>query len=208
MPATSSLGPSSSGGDILDLLGGTSSTSAPAMNSNPALNNPMDLLSSLGLGTAPTTTPTPNIMSAQPPSMMSYDFTGQGLLGDGTNGEASSILSMEGYNKNGLVINFDFSRQPGSTDLTVTMTAVYNGSTEITDFVFQAAVPKSFRLDLQPPSGNKIAAFGMGNVTQKMLIKNPNKQQLKLRLRLQYKLEGKTVSEIDDVKNIPEATWN
>jgi len=33
-------------------------------------------------------------------------------------------------------------------------------------------------------------------------------QQLKLRLRLQYKLEGKTVSEIDDVKNIPEATWN
>jgi len=49
----------------------------------------MDLLSSLGLGTAPTTTPTPNIMSAQPPSMMSYDFTGQGLLGDGTNGEGA-----------------------------------------------------------------------------------------------------------------------
>lgn len=32
-------------------------------------------------------------------------------------------------------------------------------------------------------------------------------QQLKLRLRLQFKREGNPMSEIDDIKNIPEAAW-
>lgn len=85
------------------------------------------------------------------------------------------MRSIEGYNKNGLALNFDFDRTVGSPDVTVTMTATNNGNSEITDFVFQAAVPKSFQLNLQPPSGNKIAAFGLGNVNQRMVIKNPNK---------------------------------
>lgn len=82
---------------------------------------------------------------------------------------------MVGYNKNGLSLNFDFIRAPGSNDVTINMTATNNGNSEIADFVFQAAVPKSFTLNLQPPSGNQIAAFGLGNVTQSMLIKNPTK---------------------------------
>ena len=80
-----------------------------------------------------------------------------------------------GYNKNGLNLNFDFVRAPGSNDVTINMTATNSGNSEITDFVFQAAVPKSFALNLQPPSGNQIAAFGLGSVTQSMLIKNPTK---------------------------------
>ena len=80
-----------------------------------------------------------------------------------------------GYNKNGLNLNFDFVRAPGSNDVTINMTATNSGNSEITDFVFQAAVPKSFALSLQPPSGNQVAAFGLGSITQSMLIKNPTK---------------------------------
>lgn len=88
---------------------------------------------------------------------------------------ASSIPSIEGYNKNGLSINFDFVRSPGSPDVTITVTATNSGSSEITDFVFQAAVPKAFQLNLQPPSGSTIAAFGLGNVSQTMIIKNASR---------------------------------
>lgn len=86
-----------------------------------------------------------------------------------------NVPSIEGYNKDGLVINFDFKRTSNNPDVTVTMNATNQGNNEITDFVFQAAVPKAFQLTLHSPSGSSIPAFGMGAVTQSMLIKNPNK---------------------------------
>lgn len=88
---------------------------------------------------------------------------------------ASSIPSVEGYSKNGLTLNFDFDRSTSSPDVTITVTAANSGTSELTDFVFQAAVPKSFQLNLQPPSGNTVAAFGMGTVSQRMVVKNPNR---------------------------------
>jgi len=142
-------------------------------------------------------------------SMSIMDDFGLGLVGPpATNGDSSSsIPSLVAYNKNSLSLNLDFVRAPGSLDVTINMTATNSGNSEITDFVFQAAVPKSFSLSLQPPSGNQIAAFGLGSVTQSMLIRNPTKQQLKLRLRLQFTKDGSQMKEIEDVSNIPEAAW-
>ncbi|CAI9542844.1 unnamed protein product, partial [Staurois parvus] len=61
--------------------------------------------------------------------------------------------SIEVYNNGNLQVEFSFLRPPSSPSLLVINSrAINNSSTNITDFLLQAAVPKSVQLQLQAPS--------------------------------------------------------
>ncbi|CAG2183028.1 unnamed protein product [Oppiella nova] len=75
------------------------------------------------------------------------------------------------------------------------------------EFLFSAAVPKTFQLQLMPPSSNRIAESNMGAVNQVIKVTNPNKNPLKLRLKIEYQHNGNKVQETSDVTSFPVTTW-
>ncbi|OTF77825.1 hypothetical protein BLA29_005685 [Euroglyphus maynei] len=87
------------------------------------------------------------------------------------------------------------------------MIATNSTDQPMNDFLFQAAVPKSFQLQLMPPSSTIIPSNSNGSIKQMIKVINPNKAQLKMRLRLSYKCQDKNTLEQCDVTNFPKQTW-
>jgi AP-1 complex subunit gamma-1 len=113
--------------------------------------------------------------------------------------------SIVAYNKNNLKI--DFSLQRELTTITIQLTVSNHSGADMTNFVFQAAVPKSFQLQLLPPSGNLVSANNMGVVTQTIKLNNPSSAQPRLRIRISYQQNGQTVEDTSEINNFPPSTW-
>uniref|UniRef100_A0A8B9I1B7 AP-1 complex subunit gamma n=1 Tax=Astyanax mexicanus TaxID=7994 RepID=A0A8B9I1B7_ASTMX len=101
------------------------------------------------------------------------------------------------------------SSQPLFNDTAAVITIHASNSTEadMTDFVFQAAVPKTFQLQLLSPSSNIVPALNQGSVTQVIRVLNPQKQQLRMRIKLTYTLKGAPVQDLAEVNNFPPQSW-
>uniref|UniRef100_A0A8C8K8B6 AP-1 complex subunit gamma n=1 Tax=Oncorhynchus tshawytscha TaxID=74940 RepID=A0A8C8K8B6_ONCTS len=82
------------------------------------------------------------------------------------------------YEKNGVTLKLQTDRQT-DTGMTITLTATNSTDREITSLTLQAAVPKSVQLQMKAPSGDVIPAHGLGQVTQTVLLNNPNKVGLR-----------------------------
>uniref|UniRef100_A0A8B9HUS7 AP-1 complex subunit gamma n=1 Tax=Astyanax mexicanus TaxID=7994 RepID=A0A8B9HUS7_ASTMX len=119
-----------------------------------------------------------------------------------------SIPPMTAYNKNGLKIEFTFERSNPNPNISViTIHASNSTEADMTDFVFQAAVPKTFQLQLLSPSSNIVPALNQGSVTQVIRVLNPQKQQLRMRIKLTYTLKGAPVQDLAEVNNFPPQSW-
>ncbi|XP_055471891.1 AP-1 complex subunit gamma-like 2 isoform X2 [Psammomys obesus] len=118
------------------------------------------------------------------------------------------IPSVRVFQREGLQLDLSFVR-PSETPalLLVTATATNSSKEDVTHFVCQAAVPKSFQLQLQAPSGDTVPAQGGLPITQVFRVLNPNKAPLRLKLRLTYNHFGRPVQEIFEVDGLPVETW-
>uniref|UniRef100_A0A8C2JRB9 AP-1 complex subunit gamma n=1 Tax=Cyprinus carpio TaxID=7962 RepID=A0A8C2JRB9_CYPCA len=134
--------------DLLDLLGGTDTPLQPSP--------------------APTSTPT---------TTSSADLLN--LLGglEITPGEKFSLYRKM-YMFGIITIKKKKKKKRNSKNVTVTLIASNSTQNDITNFTLQAAVPKSVQLQMKAPSGNVIPAHGLGQVTQTVLLNNPNKASL------------------------------
>ncbi|EZA58238.1 AP-1 complex subunit gamma-1 isoform X3 [Ooceraea biroi] len=203
---------------LLDLLGTTdvgvtmpataaataskhSSPSSAAVTHN---NDLLDLLS-LDLNTPTVATPTLPLQpqpSATPifsPTSTS-NFLVDGLLS--TPSAQNETPTMVILDKAGLKITFKVERPPDIPDLLViNMLAQNSGSTTLTDFLFQAAVPRTFQLQMLPPSSTVIPPSGQ--VTQVLRVTNMNRTQLRMRLRISYTGPTGPVLEQTEVNNFP-----
>ncbi|XP_030043620.1 AP-1 complex subunit gamma-like 2 isoform X2 [Microcaecilia unicolor] len=161
-----------------------------------------DLLDLLGALDDPSPAPVPQPVTEVLP-------TGPALLDLlGASSKPAAIPPLTVYNKNGLQISFTFQK-PGTNPSLLNITASVTNSTaaDVTDFVFQAAVPKTLQLQLQAPSGNVVQALNSSAVTQLIQILNPQKVPLKMRLRLTYSHFGGAVQEVCEVSSFPPVTW-
>uniref|UniRef100_A0A8C7TV96 AP-1 complex subunit gamma n=1 Tax=Oncorhynchus mykiss TaxID=8022 RepID=A0A8C7TV96_ONCMY len=121
------------------------------------------------------------------------------LLGD---------LSLSTYSKNGLKIEFTFERaNPNPNIAVITIHATNTTEADMTEFVFQAAVPKTFQLQLLSPSSNIVPALNQGSVTQVIRVLNPQKQQLRMRVKLTYTHKGSPIQDLAEVNNFPPQSW-
>ncbi|XP_049469022.1 AP-1 complex subunit gamma-like 2 isoform X1 [Panthera uncia] len=119
-----------------------------------------------------------------------------------------SIPNLRVFEREGLQLHLSFVRPSGTPALLLIMvTATNTSGADVTHFICQAAVPKSFQLQLQAPSGDALPAQGGLPVTQLLRILNPNKAPLRLKLRLTYNHFGQSVQEIFEVNNLPVETW-
>ncbi|XP_043841659.1 AP-1 complex subunit gamma-like 2 [Dromiciops gliroides] len=118
------------------------------------------------------------------------------------------IPGLKVFDREGLQMNLSFVRPPETPALLlITATAINTSKSDVTHFVCQAAVPKSFQLQLQIPSGDTVPAEGGRPITQILRVLNPNKAPLRMRLRLTYDHFGQSVQEIFEVKDFPPDTW-
>jgi len=125
-----------------------------------------------------------------------------------TNGSAGGIPSMIAFEKNGLKLEFQLERSAATPNvLTITLNATNSNLQPISEFVFQAAVPKSFQLQLLSPSGSSLPANCEGCVTQVIKINNPQKSALRMRLRMTYSINGQAVTETGEANNFPPAAY-
>ncbi|KAL2790158.1 AP-1 complex subunit gamma-like 2 isoform 3 [Daubentonia madagascariensis] len=118
------------------------------------------------------------------------------------------IPNLKVFEREGVQLNLSFIRPPGTPALIlITVTVTNSSGGDVTHFICQAAVPKSFQLQLQAPSGDTVSARGGLPITQLFRILNPNKAPLRLKLRLTYNHFGQPVQEIFEVNNLPVETW-
>ncbi|XP_063074594.1 AP-1 complex subunit gamma-like 2 isoform X2 [Engraulis encrasicolus] len=111
------------------------------------------------------------------------------------------------YEKNGLTLTLRCDSKT-DTAVTVTFTASNSSSSDISSFTLQVAVPKSVQLQMKAPSGNAVPALGAGQVTQTVLLNNPNKVNLKMRVRVQYSREGSTCQDVLQIDSLPAPAWH
>jgi len=118
---------------------------------------------------------------------------------------SNSIPSMIAFDKNGLKINLTFERQ--DTTLFIYLQAMNSTSSPILNFVFKAAVPKTFNLELFSPSNTLIPPHQSGDIRQTIKIANPNRDKLRMRIKLTYQHENKSINEDVELNNFPEQCY-
>ncbi|RDX94537.1 AP-1 complex subunit gamma-2 [Mucuna pruriens] len=240
--------PSSSGGDLLqDLLGvdllPASQQSGAGQASKSGNDVLLDLLS-IGSPSAQSSSPTVDILASNSSNKVSSldDLSSLSLSTKTTSNAAPTMDLLDGFGPSSLTENngpvypsitafessslrltFNFSKQPGNPQTTVIQATFMNlTSNTYTDFVFQAAVPKShaiaswlflsngwilafLQLHLDPASSNTLPAAGNGSLTQNLKITNSQhgKKSLVMRIRIAYKINGKDTLEEGQVNNFP-----
>uniref|UniRef100_UPI00358F7CFB ADP-ribosylation factor-binding protein GGA1-like n=1 Tax=Myxine glutinosa TaxID=7769 RepID=UPI00358F7CFB len=122
----------------------------------------------------------------------------------------SSSLPVTAYDGHGLRVLLHFAREPplGRSDvLVVVLSLLSTAPLSVQRLLFQAAVPKSMRVKLQPPSGTELPPFNPlvppSAITQVMLLANPNKEKVRLRYKLTFLLGEESHSEVGEVDSFP-----
>ncbi|KAM5274871.1 ADP-ribosylation factor-binding protein GGA3 isoform 1-T1 [Ctenodactylus gundi] len=122
----------------------------------------------------------------------------------------SSALPVTAYDKNGFRILFHFAKEcpPGRPDVLVVVVSMLNTAPlPVRSIVLQAAVPKSMKVKLQPPSGTELSPFSPiqppAAITQVMLLANPMKEKVRLRYKLTFALGEQLSTEVGEVDQFP-----
>ena len=110
---------------------------------------------------------------------------------------------VETYSEEGLTVFLTHSREPGTTVARFEATINSSNSHEFEDFTFQVAVPKSQQLQMLAPSGTTLSITEP--ITQVFRVNNPEGAQVRLRLRIVYKIDGEEVSKMGEAKGIPDS---
>ncbi|KAG8564940.1 hypothetical protein GDO81_012643 [Engystomops pustulosus] len=123
----------------------------------------------------------------------------------------SSMLPVTAYDKNGFRILLHFAKDcpPDRPDVLVVIISMINTAPlPIWKILFQAAVPKTMKVKLQPASGTDLAAFNPilppASITQVMLLANPLKDKVRLRYKLSFTLGEESSTEVGEVDQFPD----
>ncbi|NXQ43122.1 GGA2 protein, partial [Catharus fuscescens] len=141
----------------------------------------------------------------------SYGASLENLFVPLTSVTPSTICPLTVYDRNGFKAMLHFSRDPapGRPDVLVMVLSMLSTSAHpIKDIVFQAAVPKTMQIKLQPASGSELPAFNPllppAVVSQVLLLANPHKDPIRLRYRLEFTQGLQPLSAAGELTGFPE----
>uniref|UniRef100_A0A8C9TMF6 Golgi associated, gamma adaptin ear containing, ARF binding protein 3a n=1 Tax=Scleropages formosus TaxID=113540 RepID=A0A8C9TMF6_SCLFO len=125
---------------------------------------------------------------------------------------AGKVLPVTAYDKDGVRVLLHFATDcpPGRPDVLVLVVSMLNTAPlPVRNVVLQAAVPKSMKVKLQPPSGTELAPFNPvlppSSITQVMLLANPLKEKVRLRYKIMFSLGERQCTEVGEVDQFPPA---
>lgn len=164
---------------------GINSTFPPAQ---PPVNNNNNSMLMIGFPPAQSMTPpavVPTFASAAPTPLGMGSPVGMG---------PAPIIAHE---KDGFKVLIEMWKPIPSAPANTQLLCKYSNTTgyPITDFVFQAAVPKYLKLEMSPPTSAIIPANSNGTVTQELKVNNSvqGEKPIMLKLKILYKLNGHPV---------------
>uniref|UniRef100_A0A1A8NM85 AP-1 complex subunit gamma n=1 Tax=Nothobranchius rachovii TaxID=451742 RepID=A0A1A8NM85_9TELE len=114
----------------------------------------------------------------------------------------SSAPTVTIYEKHGVTLTLG-CEQESDSGLLATLTASNSSDSDISSFTLQAAVPKSVQLHMKAPSRDSLPARGAAELTQTVVLSNPNKVNLKMRIRISYTSRGSAVQDTVQVDSLP-----
>nr|XP_019940079.1 PREDICTED: ADP-ribosylation factor-binding protein GGA3-like [Paralichthys olivaceus] len=124
----------------------------------------------------------------------------------------SKVCPVTAYDKNGVRVLLHFASDcpPGRPDVLVIVASMLNTAPQpIRNVALQAAVPKTMKVRLQPPSGTELAPFNPifppAAITQVMLLANPLKEKVRMRYKLTVTLGDQLLTEVGEVNDFPPA---
>ncbi|KAM8727456.1 AP-1 complex subunit gamma-like 2 [Acanthopagrus schlegelii] len=171
----------------------------------PPANQVCDLLDLLG-GSEETLQPSPAAGGTAPGLPTNTASTAGGDLLDLLGGLEPTPLApaptVQVYEKDGVTLTMSCEKQ-SATGLTVTLTASNSTESDISSLTLQAAVPKSVQLHMKAPSGDSLPARGAAKVTQMVVLNNPNKVNLKMRVRISYSSKGSAFQDTIQIDAFP-----
>ncbi|XP_068605620.1 ADP-ribosylation factor-binding protein GGA3 [Brachionichthys hirsutus] len=122
----------------------------------------------------------------------------------------SKVLPVTAYDKDGvrMLLNFASDCPPGRPDVLVMVVSLLNTAPlPVHNVLLQAAVPKSMKVKLQPPSATDLAPFNPilppASITQIMLLANPAKEKVRLRYKLGFALGDRLCNDVGEVDQFP-----
>nr|XP_012139106.1 PREDICTED: ADP-ribosylation factor-binding protein GGA3 isoform X1 [Megachile rotundata] len=110
--------------------------------------------------------------------------------------------------KNGISVVLHFAEDNPRQDVfVVVITTMSKNLKPLSNYLFQAVVPKRCKCRLQPPSGTELPGHNPflppSAITQIMLIANPNKETVSLKFMLSYTMDNETFTEMGEVEKLP-----
>ncbi|XP_029720045.1 AP-1 complex subunit gamma-1 isoform X1 [Aedes albopictus] len=178
---------------------GPQTTGVTSSSSFGGLDNLLNSNVTLPATTAATTIPTG---LASPTSLINSSSTANSLFNDfsSINNNEEHAKTLTALDKNGLLVQLVAKNSGGC--LQIVMTAVNNSLITLEQYLFQAAVPRSFTLQMLSPSGSTLAPGG--TITQEMRVSSTAKATLRMRLRISYQCDGNPILEQTEVSGFPE----
>ncbi|CAH2312473.1 ADP-ribosylation factor-binding GGA1 [Pelobates cultripes] len=122
----------------------------------------------------------------------------------------SSILPVTVYDQRSFRVLFHFAQDPpaGRPDiLVVVISMLSTAPLPVTGISFQAAVPKTMKVKLQPATSSELPPFNPilppSAITQVLLLANPAQEKVRLRYKLTYTQGDQSFDEMGDVEEFP-----
>ncbi|XP_045571109.1 ADP-ribosylation factor-binding protein GGA1 isoform X2 [Salmo salar] len=127
----------------------------------------------------------------------------------------SSLLPVTVFDSHSLRVLFHFARDspPSLADVLVVIISMLSSApVPVSNILFQASVPDTMRVKLQPPSGTELPAFNPilppAAITQILLLANPHKEKVQLQYKLTFTLGEEDHDERAVVEQFPPSdTW-
>uniref|UniRef100_A0A674CGX1 Golgi associated, gamma adaptin ear containing, ARF binding protein 1 n=1 Tax=Salmo trutta TaxID=8032 RepID=A0A674CGX1_SALTR len=127
----------------------------------------------------------------------------------------SSLLPVTVFDSHSLRVLFHFARDspPSLADVLVVIISMLSSApVPVSNILFQASVPDTMRVKLQPPSGTELPAFNPilppAAITQILLLANPHKEKVQLQYKLTFTLGEEDHDERAVVAQFPPSdTW-
>ncbi|XP_026846574.1 AP-1 complex subunit gamma-1 isoform X3 [Drosophila persimilis] len=145
--------------------------------------------------------------AAPPAAVAAADGNGSSLLGDLNPTAASNNVTvppqgpkLTALDKNGLLVQL--VPVTGNDCMRIYMTTTNGSDNTLEQYLLKAAVQKSFQLQMLTPSGNLLPPGGV--ITQEMRVVATSNAVLRMRLRIQYALDGQQLVEQTEVSGFPE----
>ncbi|KAK5865530.1 hypothetical protein PBY51_019796 [Eleginops maclovinus] len=125
----------------------------------------------------------------------------------------SNLEPITVYDHGGVRFSLHFAKDspPGYPGVAVVVTSTVNTSAlKVKDVLFQAAVPKTMLVKLQPASGTHLPPYNPllppPAISQVLLLANPQKRKVRLRYKLTLTHGDQHLNETGEISNFPD--WN
>jgi len=200
--------------DVMNGDSGSSSSAAPANSGGNSIDLLADIFGGGGDGGSGSSAPAPPAPSGGSDDLLSMFGGGGGDSGGASTNTAPQVPTQQqqpefppmlAFEGNGIKITMTCKRGQKDKHVIVVAQYVNTGASEISNFVFQAAVPKFITLKMEPPSGNTLPAFSAGAVQQQINLLNSMQgtKPIAMKVKISFSRDGASVVEQATIQNFP-----